>query len=86
MRWLLLGLLILTGCGEATPPARHKDVVTLDTLPAAVLKAAQEQHPDVTFETAWKTADGHFEVRGKAKTGKIHDVKVSESGEVLEVD
>jgi len=86
MRWFLFAVLLLVGCGERTSEARHKDVVSLSELPPAVMKAAEAEHPGVKFDTAWKTADGNYEVRGKAKTGKIHDVKVSEDGKVLEVD
>ena len=84
MRWLLL-FVLLCGC-EQSHEARHKDVVPLEKLPPAVLKAAQSKLPEVKFDSAWKTANGGYEVRGKAKTGKIHDVQVSEAGEVLEVD
>lgn len=85
MRWLVLLLALICGCEKASAP-RHKDVVPLDQLPPAVLKSAQTKLPDVKFETAWKTESGDYEVRGKAKTGKIHDVKVSEAGDVLETD
>jgi len=85
MRWLVLLLALLCSCDKAPAP-RHNDVVALDQLPPAVLKAAQAKLPEVKFETAWKTESGEYEVRGKAKTGKIHDVKVSEAGDVLETD
>ncbi len=86
MRWLtLVVVLVAFGC-ERRPESRHKDIVPLDQVPPAVVKAAQTKFPEVKFDTAWKTAGGNYEVRGKAKSGKIHDVQVSEAGDVLEVD
>jgi len=85
MRWFLLLVVLAVGC-DKSPEARHKDVVPFDQVPAVVLKAAQVKLPNVKFDTAWKTASGAYEVRGKAKTGKIHDVQVSEAGDILEVD
>jgi hypothetical protein len=84
-RSILLVLLLAIGCERHAEP-RHKDVVPLDQVPATVMKAAQTKLPEIKFDTAWKTMDGAYEVRGKAKSGKIHDVRVSEAGEVLEVD
>ncbi len=86
MHWsILLVVLLAVGCERRAEP-RHKDVVPLDELPAVVLTAAQAKLPDIKFDSAWKTTDGAYEVRGKAKSGKIHDVRVSEAGEILEVD
>ena len=50
------------------------------------MKSAKAKLPEIKFDSAWKTTDGAYEVRGKAKSGKIHDVRVSEAGDVLEVD
>jgi len=86
MRHLIFLLLFLCGCGEQAPTARHKDVVALDAVPAAVLKAAQAEYPEVTFKTAWKTSEGYYEIRGKAKSGKIYEVELTETGKVMEVD
>ena len=84
------GLLVLvaSGCGEILEPT---EMVPIEKLPAPVLKTAQEKLPDVKFDTAWKEheeEDGEevFEVRGKTKSGKTRDVKVTASGKVLEVD
>ena len=41
------------------------------------------------FETSWTEKSGDkvvYEVRGKDKAGKTRDVKVSPTGEILEVD
>ncbi|RUL84369.1 outer membrane protein assembly factor BamD [Tautonia sociabilis] len=84
---LVATLALVIGCGEG----REEDetVVPIDQLPPAVLKAAQEKLPGVTFDSAWKEEeDGQvaYEVRGKAKDGKIRDAKVTPDGRVLEVD
>ena len=86
VRKQLIALLLLSGCGEKAPLARQRDIVALEAVPAAAMVAAKKEHPDVTFESAWKTEQGNYEIRGKAKSGKIHDVQVTEAGQVLEVD
>lgn len=83
-RFALLGLLI---CGCAKTDHRADDsVVPLNEVPAAAIKAAQAELPGVKFDTAWKTEGGAFEIRGKTPQGKIRDVQVTASGEVVEVD
>jgi len=79
----VFALACLIGCSD-----RRKDdvAVPLDQLPEPVTKVAKEKLPDVTFEHAWKTRDGNYEVRGKTKSGKVRDLQVSPSGEVVEVD
>ncbi len=85
---LLAALALLTGCGEEE--AEREEVVPLDKLPPAALKAAREKLPDIRFKDAWKTTadDGReaFEVRGQNERGKTRDVKVTADGQVLEVD
>lgn len=81
-------LLVTSGCGEILEPT---EMVPIEKLPDPVLKTAQEKLPDVKFDTAWKEheqEDGEevFEVRGKTKSGKTRDIKVTASGKVLEVD
>ena len=74
------------GCGESH---ESEDVVPIDQLPPAALKAAQEKLPGVRFDTAWKEKkDGQdaYEIRGKTKEGKVRDAKVTADGKVLEVD
>lgn len=82
---LFLALVLLAGCGQAAAP-RTKTVVPIDEVPAVVMNAAKEKKPDVKFKKVVKTADGVYEVQGKTKVGKIVEVEVSESGEVLLVE
>lgn len=74
------------GCGESH---ESDEVVPIDQLPPAALKAAREKLPGVKFDTAWKEKkDGKdaYEIRGKTKEGKVRDAKVTADGKVLEVD
>jgi len=85
---IMLGLMALAlgGCGERV---QRDEVVPIDRVPPAALKAAQVKLPGVKFDTAWKVkAEGKdaFEIRGKSKDGKTRDAQVTATGEVLEVD
>jgi hypothetical protein len=60
-------------------------------LPAPVMKAAQRQLPTVQFEDAWRNLDPKgkllsYEVRGRGLNGKIREVRVSLTGEILEME
>jgi uncharacterized membrane protein YkoI len=88
-RTLLLCLCLFVtaaGCGELF---EKTEMVELDKVPEPVMEAAKKKLPDVKFETAWTEKAGdktNYEVRGKDKNGKTRDVKVSPTGEILEVD
>ena len=80
---VLLLLVSLLGCGES----HSKDAnVPIEQVPEPVMKMAKDKLPGVNFEQAWKTRNGNYEVRGKAKDGKVRDIQVTPSGEVIEVD
>jgi hypothetical protein len=78
--WMVLCL--IAGCGTEAPG----ELIPLERLPDGHLKTAQESLPDVQFENALKRSDGSYEVRGKDKKGKVRDVEMSASGEVLEIE
>jgi hypothetical protein len=85
-RIILLSLfLTLAGCqdGDETAP---RVAMTIDKVPSNVLKTAQAKFPDVKFDTAWKLNSGAIEVRGKNKIGKIHEVELSPTGQVVETN
>ena len=82
---VLLLAVLLGGCGKAAAP-KTKEVIPIEQVPTAVMNAAQTKKPDVKFHTVVKTADGIYEVQGKTKTGKIVEVEVSETGEILLVE
>jgi hypothetical protein len=86
MRWLKLCVLvgcIVAGCERKI---ERTEMVPLEQVPEAAMKAAKEKLPDVKFESAWKTKDGNYEVRGKAKNGRVRDLQVTDAGKVVEVD
>ena len=79
----LVLLLVSAGCGEDHSQSAN---VPLEQVPEPVIKVAKEKLPGVTFEQAWKTRKGNYEVRGKAKDGKVRDIQIAPSGEVIEID
>ena len=81
----LLILALVSGCGKTTAP-KTKVVVAVEEVPAVVMTAAQKKEPDVKFNKVIKSPDGFYEVQGKTKAGKIIEVEVSESGDVLKVE
>jgi hypothetical protein len=88
MRRLLLLVVLVAGCSKSE--TAQKNSVPLDKVPAtamdAATKAAKEKFPDLRFESAWKKPSGVYEIVGKTKTGKVHDVEVTEAGEITEVE
>ena len=70
------------GCGGV----EKTEMVPIEKVPEPVMASAKEKLSDVKFDTAWKTKDGNFEVRGKTAAGKVRDIQVSPEGKVLEVD
>ena len=73
----------LTGCGES---ASSKTVIELKDVPPDIIAVAKKNLPDVTFESAWKKANGSFEVRGKAKNGKVREIDIKPDGSVEEIE
>ena len=67
-----------------------QQAVAFDDVPAALRKAASKDNPAVKFNEAWKNLDEKgqlhsYEIRGKdAADGKIHEVRVSTDGKILE--
>lgn len=84
-RSLIILLLVVGGCDQGSAMSR-KEIVPLDQVPQVVMEAAKAKLPDIKFDSALKKPDGVYEVRGKSKNGKILEVEVSESGEVLAVE
>jgi hypothetical protein len=79
-------VLAIWGCGEE---GERPQRVAFDQVPAEVKAAAAKALPSVKFDTAQKIkVDGQevYEVRGKEKEGKIREVEVSASGQVLKTE
>jgi hypothetical protein len=81
--WPVLLAALAAGCSDN----RSKDVmVPIDQVPAPLVKVARDTLPDITFDHARKKENGVYEIRGKNKQGKVREVEVSPSGEVLEIE
>lgn len=79
-------LLIVCGCGEEV---ESLDPVPLEKLPPGSMEAATKALPDVKFDRARKArfnGKDAFEIIGKDKRGKVREVEVSTSGQILEVE
>ena len=85
MRRLFLLAVVVCGCGESLGEGK-KEIVAMDKVPPAVMKAAKDKLPDIKFDSVLKTSKGLYEVRGKSSNGKIREVEVNEAGEVVAVE
>ncbi len=79
------------GCGDADlPPGLTKKAVAFDQVPTGLRSAAKKANPHVDFKEAWQNLDRQgklhsYEIRGRqASDGKIREVRVSTTGEILE--
>lgn len=81
---LILGLWAAAGCGERK--IEKKEPITLDQVPANVLKVAKEKLPDVKFERALRKPNGDYEVIGKTRSGKVREIDVKPDGTVTEIE
>jgi hypothetical protein len=84
-------VLCFPGCGEhELPSGITKKAVKFDDVPETVRKAATKAIPGVDFQEAWQNLEREgklhsYEIRGKnAANGKIREVRVSLTGEILE--
>ena len=82
----LIAAFLLAGCQRQEGTAPKSEYISLKSVPENVMKTAREKLPDVTFEKAWKTRKGNWEVQGKQANGKVRDIQVTPAGEVVEVD
>jgi hypothetical protein len=86
--WICVAFLAIAGCGRSV--AKKEEPVPLDKVPEVAMKAAEkamhERFPDVTFQSATLRSTGVYEITGKTKTGKVHDVEVTATGEITEVE
>jgi hypothetical protein len=82
-----LSLMIFASGCESQPTS--DDLVPIEQVPPKVMEVARQQLPGFTFDTVYKMkVDGKeaYEVRGKDKRGKVREVEVSATGEVLAVE
>lgn len=81
--WFFSGLLSVV-CGCAKSPVDTP--VTIEQVPAEIMKIAKEQLPEVNFNQALRRSDGSFEIRGKDPQGKVRDVEFDAKGAVIEIE
>lgn len=75
---------LLLGCGGAAKG--KKTTLDLKEVPANIMKIAREKLPGVEFDTAWLKENGTFEVRGKAKNGKVREIDIRPDGSIEEIE
>src|SRR5262249_50007706 len=89
MRRSLLGVVLMMGVLGCESQPKSDEIIPIDQVPAHVIEVARKQLPGYTFDTAYKMKiDGKdaYEVRGKDKRGKVREVEVSATGEVLAIE
>jgi uncharacterized membrane protein YkoI len=89
MKNRLLCLALMAGLAGCESEPKSDDIVPIEQVPANVMEVARKQLPGFTFDTVYKMKiDGKdaYEVRGKDKKGKVREVEVSATGEVLAIE
>jgi uncharacterized membrane protein YkoI len=84
-----LGMMLILALGCASNPPESDPIVPVEQVPPEVIEAARKQLPGYTFDTVYKMKIGGkdaYEVRGKDKKGKVREVEVSATGEVIAVE
>lgn len=81
---LLLPVAVAAGCSKT--PTAPEAAMRIEDVPPELMKIAQQELPDVTFDTVWRKPSGTLEIRGKAKNGKVREVEVRPDGSIEEVE
>jgi hypothetical protein len=87
-RWAIAALAAaIGGCGgDGDDVAEIKKALPMDQVPAAVLKAAREAEPGLTFYAAYAgkyQGKDSIELKGRSKSGKITELEITPDGKVL---
>ena len=77
-------LSILIGCGSIGEGPKVQ--VKMEEVPPVALKTAQAKVPGMLFTEAFLKKDGTYEIRGKTKTGKVHEVEVKADGTFVDLE
>ena len=77
--WIVYG-------GRSGADESKASVLPLSDVPASFVKSATKKLPDVQFDHAKKLPNGNFEIRGRGKNGKVREVEINSSGEVVEIE
>ncbi len=73
-------LLLVRGAGD------NAAIVPLEQVPEPFVKKAKETLPEVKFDHARRLPNGNYEIRGKARNGKVREVEVNSVGDIVEVE
>ena len=85
---LFVALSFAAGCAQPKPTEPAEEKMALDAVPAGVLDAAKKQQPGVEFQWAkksWQDGVLIYKVQGESSEGKIHEVDVNATGEVVAI-
>jgi hypothetical protein len=89
MRLAAIGVVLLTvGCGKS-PATDATETIPLSDVSSELRDIAPKTLPNVKFDSARKkklNGEDILEIRGKQANGKIREVEVSLSGQVIEVE
>jgi hypothetical protein len=84
-----LAITLISALGCTSNPPKSDEIVPIDEVPANIMEVARKQLPGYTFDTAYKMkieGKDAYEVRGKDKRGKVREVEVSATGEVIAIE
>jgi hypothetical protein len=85
---LVAVVLAAVGVGCGSEPVAD-EIIPVEQVPANVLDVAKKEMPGLKVDTAYRMkVDGQeaYEVRFKDRRGKIREVEVSTTGEVLAIE
>jgi hypothetical protein len=85
---LMAATVLLTAIGCAGQ-SETNEAVPLEKLPPGALDLAKGKLPDVKFDSARKAkykGQDAIEIRGKNKEGRIREVEVDRTGNLLEIE
>lgn len=81
--------ILLSAFGCAGDEEEKAQSVPIDQVPPKLMEIARKELPGIPFDRAYKidvNGKDAYEIRGKDNRGKIREVEVSTSGEVIEVE
>jgi uncharacterized membrane protein YkoI len=84
---VVLSLVLVSGCGEERP--KPDPIIPIEQVPARVVEEAKKALPGYTFYAVYQMkVDGKnaYEFKGKNKQGKLREVELSATGEVLAIE
>jgi hypothetical protein len=81
-RIFVLMLLAVIGCSEAPKAER----LTVDEVPEDLMTIAKDKLPGVKFDQVIVKSNGVYEIIGKDSKGKVREIELSPSGEIVEIE